>query len=385
MAANHDGPAVERVVRTMAIALGFAALLLAFVGSSAFLAQWGVAHPVWTVAAAIGMFAPLLIGALSASKAPVRVLRGLAGTAAIAQLAALATYLPALPQGSLPGGDVPWVLIVTATGTTAAAVAWRAPVALGYTLLTVGLYTLDRRLATPALTPAFLLQDALYTLLFALVFVVLAIATHRAGGTLDRAADEAIVVLRAGASHEARERERSRVEALLHDTVLVALLASARGSARAAAEARSALDRLDLLAEEPSSAPAAADDWIWSLQALTTDLAPAARFTFENHDGDPIPSEAARALVEATAEALRNSVAHAGPAARAVHARVAPGEVEVTVLDDGVGFDPLDVRPERLGLRVSILDRLRSLPGGSAQIVARPGVGTRVTAGWRAR
>jgi two-component sensor histidine kinase len=252
--------------------------------------------------------------------------------------------------------------------------------------LTVGVYTIDRALATPTTTAAFLIQDSLYTLLFGLVFVVLAIATHRAGRALDAAAEAAITNARAGASQVARGRERSRIEALLHDAVLVALLASARGAGRAGEEARSALARLDDLADPTAAMAPTAQAWIWRLQSLTTELAPAARFSFDvdnaDGEGEVLPAEPALAIIEATAEALRNSVTHAGPATRAVHVRVARSRLDVTVLDDGEGFDPDQVRPERLGLRVSILDRMRALDGGEAQVVSRVGVGTRVLISW---
>ena len=52
------------------------------------------------------------------------------------------------------------------------------------------------------------------------------------------------------------------------------------------------------------------------------------------------------------------------------------------VIDDGRGFDPAAVRPGRLGMSVSIVERMRAVHGGRAAIVSRPGVGTRVSIGW---
>ncbi len=52
---------------------------------------------------------------------------------------------------------------------------------------------------------------------------------------------------------------------------------------------------------------------MWRLQALTTDLSPDARFSHDDSAHDArIRSDAAHAVLEATAEALRNSVQHAG-------------------------------------------------------------------------
>lgn len=388
MAAAGRGAAVDEVTRTMALALGVAAVLLAIVALPSFLAQARIPHPLWTWGVAVGMFLPPVAGAALSTVAGPRLLRSLAGVAAGAQLLGLALLVPALPDGGLAGHlGAPWLLAVTATGTTAAAVAWRAPAALAYLGVTVVLVGVDRLLALPSPNPALAFEDALYTLLFDLVFVALALTTRRAGGRLDAAADAAAAETRATATSAARRRERTRVEALLHDNVLVALLASSRGSERAAAQARSALAELDTAARADDDATGDVDGtaWLWRLQALTTELAPEARFS---HEGPAvpiagIPPEAGRAMLEATAEAVRNSVQHAGRASRAVHARLTDDDVEVTVLDDGVGFDPSQARAGRLGLGVSILERMRAVPGGGAAVVARPGVGTRVSITWR--
>ena len=96
------------------------------------------------------------------------------------------------------------------------------------------------------------------------------------------------------------------------------------------------------------------------------------------------PSIVLAAIVDAAEEAMRNSLRHAGAANRTVHVRVAQGVVGIDVLDDGVGFDRAAVPPGRLGLSDSIEGRMRALEGGSAVIVSRPGVGTRVSLRWSA-
>jgi signal transduction histidine kinase len=53
----------------------------------------------------------------------------------------------------------------------------------------------------------------------------------------------------------------------------------------------------------------------------------------------------------------------------------------VTVQDDGRGFDPAAIPVERLGVRTSILDRMATV-GGSADVVSRPGAGTRIELAW---
>ena len=86
----------------------------------------------------------------------------------------------------------------------------------------------------------------------------------------------------------------------------------------------------------------------------------------------------------AAAEALRNSVRHAGPgAARQLAVRVRPGDIEVVVRDDGRGFDPAAVPAERLGLRQSVVARMSDLAGGDVRVLAAPGSGAEVVLTWR--
>lgn len=100
-----------------------------------------------------------------------------------------------------------------------------------------------------------------------------------------------------------------------------------------------------------------------------------------------VPGEVPRGVVEtvgaAAAEALRNSVRHAAGAERVVGVVVSPGLIEVSVEDRGPGFDADRVDEQRLGIRGSILERMRSLPGGAAVVESRPGSGTRVVVTWR--
>ena len=56
------------------------------------------------------------------------------------------------------------------------------------------------------------------------------------------------------------------------------------------------------------------------------------------------------------------------------------GVVSLSVRDDGRGFDPGAVEPDRMGLRI-MRERLDSV-GASLEIVSAPGRGTTITAVW---
>ena len=102
-----------------------------------------------------------------------------------------------------------------------------------------------------------------------------------------------------------------------------------------------------------------------------------------------LPPEAARALIDAAAEALRNSLAHAagpdrGPVTRTASLRSDADGVTITVSDDGRGFDPEHTGTIRHGVSGSIIARMRDA-GGEARIDSSSGAGTTVTLSWSAR
>ena len=93
--------------------------------------------------------------------------------------------------------------------------------------------------------------------------------------------------------------------------------------------------------------------------------------------GDCEWSETVRPIVDAAREAMTNAAKHSGVALVDVYAEARGRGVEVFVRDRGVGFDPAAVAEDRLGVRGSIVDRMRR-HGGSAEIVSSPESGTEV-------
>lgn len=72
------------------------------------------------------------------------------------------------------------------------------------------------------------------------------------------------------------------------------------------------------------------------------------------------------ALVRAVGEATTNAVKHGAPPL-SVYAEFSTSRAEVFVRDHGIGFDPGDVAPDRVGVRESIIGRMER-HGGSARI-----------------
>ena len=80
------------------------------------------------------------------------------------------------------------------------------------------------------------------------------------------------------------------------------------------------------------------------------------------------PGPGELALVAALAEACQNAVRHGAPPV-SVYVEVRPGAVESFIKDNGVGFDPSAIAPDRHGVRDSIVGRMRRA-GGNATIRA---------------
>ncbi|GAB99829.1 putative two-component histidine kinase [Gordonia namibiensis NBRC 108229] len=217
------------------------------------------------------------------------------------------------------------------------------------------------------------------------VFLAVALAAVRNVRALDARHPAVLSMTARAAAGAAQEAERSRFAALIHDHVIATLLAVREGppDPRLAEQAASAIDELDRSTVPPSEVTARTFD-----SRMEETVASMGGFASYTHvvtsPGVGYPAQVVEDVVDCVAEATRNCVRHAGPDARCeVTAEFGRGFVKVTVVDDGVGFDPAVVDPRRFGIAVGIRARMAGLPGGSAEIKSAPGQGTAVTVEWR--
>ena len=180
-------------------------------------------------------------------------------------------------------------------------------------------------------------------------------------------------------STDAWEHERRRFAAHLHDSVLQTLALVQRQAhdplavARLARRQEHALrawmaGHSDLLSETLAGA----------LRDAAAEVEEQAGATVEvSIIGDRALDEPAQALAGAAREALRNAARHAAGAPVFVFAQIVPTGAEVFVRDEGPGFDPAAVAPERRGLRDAVVGRMTAV-GGSATVESVIGEGTEV-------
>jgi signal transduction histidine kinase len=85
-------------------------------------------------------------------------------------------------------------------------------------------------------------------------------------------------------------------------------------------------------------------------------------------------------LYRVAQESLRNVERHAGARAARVELRPAGDDVLLEVTDDGRGFDLADAERRRPGMGLFSMRERVALVGGTLEIDAAPGRGTRVVA-----
>ncbi|RSN72048.1 hypothetical protein DMH08_00615 [Actinomadura sp. WAC 06369] len=195
-----------------------------------------------------------------------------------------------------------------------------------------------------------------------------------------------------------REHRRAMVEAArraderhhrsqMHDSVLATLGMVATGAVRGgspvlARNAREALEVLEEFSVSPLGDDGRAVDLVVCLKTLAAELAPMVTAVVHTGEGRlPVPGPAAHAIIGAAREALRNVASHSGVSRAEVRAELRAGEVAVSVIDRGRGFEPARVPAGRYGLRYSIGERM-ALVGGTVEVDSGPGRGTAVTLRW---
>ncbi|MEV0341701.1 ATP-binding protein [Nocardia sp. NPDC050713] len=387
-----DEAASDRILRRLGLTFGIAGMIAAVVELPEIADQSRFAPFGWTVLAfvlAFGLFPVLAVVSVGMSR---YVIQSVAGAAAIGYVVAMALIPFAYRQPATDATSV-WLYRVFALGVLAAALAWRPLVAVGYLIVGGAVAAVANKYVVPDGSTFALLGDFARSVGLCALFLWCAVYARAAAARVDR--ESAIASSRAAAvaGAAARDRERARFAALIHDAVLSTLLDASRTGTDSPVlrkQAERTLAQLDQLrGGETEPDRLNAQGAVGFLRAAVHEVNPGIGFSARRWSGVDdlrLPVDAAGTIAAALAEAMRNSLRHGTVPGRTVQrtvtVTVSAGGIRVVFRDDGAGFDPGRVPADRLGISVSILGRMRQLPGGAAFVESQPGEGTSVTLVW---
>jgi hypothetical protein len=403
-----DAPAAASaelgVVRVITAVLAATTVLFFALTLSALVEQYRFVMPYWQVIAASAIFGLPLMLAAAAPWCTLRALRFLHGTYAVIFALVVLSWFLVFTDGPMPTPLEPWTVGITALSTVPAALAWRPAAAWVYLVASSVVIAPTRIIADGAADVSLAAQFTIFTVTICAVFTAATIVAMSAGRQVDIATAAARTSSMRAAALTAQVEEQAQLDALVHDEVIGTIFAAAGAgrsdSSTTRVQAERTLTRLSELRDAAADIPAIIqpNKLIASLTAVVTEIADATALTVTGERQAPIPAAIASAVIEATSEALRNSRRHAAPdlapdtapgaalkatrVERAVFLHLSPERVEISVRDDGRGFDLDSVPANRLGIAVSILGRIDVLPGAHASVWSRPGQGTRVSIGW---
>lgn len=197
-----------------------------------------------------------------------------------------------------------------------------------------------------------------------------------------------------------RERDRARIARDIHDSLGAGLtrIALMSENARRGRHSAEELDhRLDALYRDAHGLARTVDEIVWAVNPLHDTLAGFLSYSMQEvedcaHAADlqlrfdvpddlpalPLDAAARHHLCLAVREAVQNTLRHSGCTTLGYGIRVVGANIQVTVEDDGCGFDPHARKADGQDGLHNIRGRVAEL-GGSVEIDSSPGQGTRVT------
>lgn len=287
------------------------------------------------------------------------------------------------------GSFYPWIWWGIDTGWIAVALSFGWRFALVYYVSLIGLMQLIFSLPMGGShTGVTLITDSFYTFLTNASISVIALMIRDAATRSDQANSEAISAEVQQAEAEAKAKERLRLQGLIHDSVLTALISATQAKnieeAKASAElAGTALEKLsEVQREDMSQAPVYCSELFDSIILAAKRIDPKIKTKKKCGTSISVDAEAVSAITEATIQAIHNSHMHAGPkASRELSLKSSKAGIKAVILDNGKGFRVSQVNRSRMGIKVSIIGRMKAA-GGSAHVVSQSRQGTTVVLEW---
>jgi signal transduction histidine kinase len=232
------------------------------------------------------------------------------------------------------------------------------------------------------------IQDSLHLFILAAIATVMSAAVRWQAAKTDFANQDLITSGVKSAQRQAVELEQSRLDALVHDSVLTTLLVASKAQTPdeillARESATDALRKLD--SDNASTQIGSAITQVSFFEALQNrirEVYPSFEVSLQQTNNSLLPELAAEALTEATLQAVDNSTKHAGGAEKRIVSLQGQGQgLKIVISDTGKGFRPSKIPKDRLGIQLSIIGRVKSV-GGRVFIRSEPGKGTDVVLEW---
>lgn len=377
---------VERIIAIAAgsgsLVLGALTLLNSLSGAYA-VAGWDQVSLVVVLAALVAMAVSCFVG---------RGVKVFAGVFAVVHLIALLAWPFTTINAAPVALPQPWLWYLINITTVAALLAFPLSVQVLWVLSIPILYGVGRMVQSD-FVPEFVRPvwlDVVFAVLLGSILLVLAWVFRSSASNVDETRGRAVASYARAAATSAKEEERVAVAALMHDSVLAALIAAERAQSErerqlAVVMAREALTRL-ANAEGPhdEGSDEAVDRVNVALSIERAASEQGVELTVHRSGLSSqrvIPGRVARAIVLAATQAIANAVQHAGGQGLRVSATAIGGNgITVVVKDEGPGVDVNAIPEDRLGIRGSIMARVAAV-GGVVDIESSDR-GTSVTMSW---
>jgi len=355
------------------------------------LAQLGDVREVWALLVVPVFYAALIVALVAAiAQRHVGITSGFVAAQYVVGILTWPLAITAVEGGT---HTTYWLYYLLTVASAMAAIAFPTVVAALYLVLVPTIMAVVR-VASGAVVAREAVLDSVYAIILGGAILIIITMLRQAASAVDRAQETALAAYALAVRQHATEVERVQVDAIVHDSVLTTLLSAARAdtpearalAASMAAKAIGHLRQAALVGPHDGASTA-----ITALTARLVESAAAAGAHFEVRTrgigSRSIPAAAGEAVCSAAVQAMVNSVQHAGDAPRVKRwmtvRGIQPVGIEVEVGDTGGGFAAWEVPTERIGVRVSILERVAHA-GGRAEIDSVPGEGTVVTIRWPA-